>query len=68
MAGTDPVDTRGHDLTDAEAQEPTLDAGADPASITPPEGGGDVLVLAQSTEEVQAQIDNIPGADDPNES
>lgn len=61
MAGTDPVDTHGHDLDDAQAQEPTLDVGADPASETQPDGDPNVLVLAQSAEEVQAQIDNVPG-------
>ncbi len=61
MAGTDPVDTRGHDLDDAEAQEPLLDANAAPASEETPDGGEDEMVLAQSTEEVQAQIDNVPG-------
>jgi hypothetical protein len=61
MAGTDPADTHGHDLDDAEAQEPTLDIEADPASETQPTGGPNELVLAQSTAEVQAQIDNVPG-------
>lgn len=63
MAGTDPVDARGHDLDDAEAQEPLLDINAAPASEETPEGGEDVMVLAQSTDEVQAQIDNVPGAE-----
>ena len=64
MAGSDPVDARGHDLDDAEAQEPLLDAGADPASETIPTGGEDVMVLAQSAAEVQAQIDNLPGEEE----
>ena len=58
MAGSDPADTHGHTVDDALAQEPTLDVNAPPASEeTPTEG----LVLAQSADEVQAQIDNVPG-------
>lgn len=64
MAGTDPVDTHGHDVDDAKAQEPLLDETAPPASEETPDGGEDEMVLAQSAEEVQAQIDNEPGEDE----
>lgn len=55
---TDPADTHGHTQDDAKAQEPDLDLNADPASETQPTSG---TVLAQSADEVQAQIDNVPG-------
>jgi hypothetical protein len=63
MAAGDPVDTHGHTVADAEAQEPTLDASATPGSQ---EGaydglGADDLILAQTAEEVTAQIENVPG-------
>ena len=65
MADADEVDARGHTEADAKAQEPLLDATADPASETTPTGGEDVMVLAQSAAEVQAQIDNAPGEEAP---
>lgn len=63
MAGTDPVDTHGHDRDDAVAQEPTLDVNATPASSATYDKDdfrafGADMVLAQSAAEVQAQIDN----------
>jgi hypothetical protein len=61
MAANDPADERGHTHAEAELQEPTLDLGADPASETTPEGN--VMVLAQSPAEVNAQIENQAGAD-----
>lgn len=64
MAGTDPVDARGHDKDDAVAQEPLLDVNAAPASQEIPDGGEDEMVLAQSSAEVQAQIDNVPGEEE----
>lgn len=60
----DPVDERGHTVEDAEAQEPLLSAQYPAASeVTPPEGE-DIMVRAQTPEEVQAQIDNVPGEDE----
>jgi len=69
MAGSDPIDERGHTEDDAEAQEPLFDAGADAASETPPgnEDGspsGDVIVRAQTVEEVTAQLENPAGEDE----
>ena len=69
MAGSDPIDERGHTYDDAAAQEPLFDDNADPASETPPgnEDGspsGDVIVPAQSVEEVQAQLENPAGEDE----
>jgi len=61
MAGTDLVDERGHTKDIAEVQEPTLDVDADPASETTPEAGE--MVLANSTAEVAAMIENQAGAD-----
>jgi hypothetical protein len=67
MAGTDKVDTHGHTKDIAVGQEPTLDVAADPASLSV--GNGDPLdgdmVLAQSTAEVTAQIENpVAGSGD----
>lgn len=62
----DPVDTRGHSVADAEAHQPALDPSAPPASVEEPEAGE--IVRAQSAEEVQAQIDNKPGGDNPTQA
>ena len=59
MAGSDPVDTHGHSVADAKAQEPALDTAAPPASVKTPEG--DQIVRAQTDEEVSAQILNKAG-------
>lgn len=60
----DPVDERGHTVADAEAQEPLLSAQAPAASEVTPPAGEDIMVRAQTPEEVQAQIDNVPGEDE----
>lgn len=59
MAGTDPVDTHGHDVDDAKAQEPLLNENATPASTTQPTT--EPMVLAQSAAEVTAQMVNAVG-------
>ena len=51
----DPVDYRGHDAERAKQEEPLLDVDAPPASLVTPPPGPDVMVRAQSTEEVEAQ-------------
>lgn len=65
MASNDPADTHGHTHAIAQAQEPTLDLNAPPASDQDPArtyedfvAFGSTMVLAQSAAEVQAQIDN----------
>lgn len=59
----DYIDEKGHTVEQAQAQVPNLDADAEPASKKAPEGGGDVMVPAQSAEEVRAQIENRAGAE-----
>lgn len=58
----DKIDALGHTTDQAQRQEPLLDAGAPAASQEAPPAGGDVMVPAQTPEEVQAQIDNPAGA------
>lgn len=62
MASGDPADERGHTHAEAQAQEPTLDLNATPASIETGELEAD-MVLAQSPTEVNAQLENQAGAD-----
>lgn len=65
MAGTDPVDTHGHDKDAAQAEYPGLDVTDAHAASQLDWAAGDRpaadMVLAQSPAEVQAQIDNTPG-------
>ena len=60
----DLIDERGHTKAQAKAQEPLLDTGAKPASEETPVAGGDVMVPAQSAEEVAAQVENRAGTGD----
>lgn len=60
---TDYIDERGHTREQAQAQHPSLDLGAKPASEETPQGSN-TMVPAQSPAEVQAQIDNPAGAPD----
>ena len=59
--GTDPVDTHGHDIADADPdyaltlRDAQADAAEDGQTST------NATFLAQTPEEVQAQIDNVPG-------
>lgn len=69
MAGSDLIDERGHTEDDAEAQEPLFDAGAPAASEEAPGNddgspSGDVIVRAQTVEEVTAQVENPAGEDE----
>lgn len=57
----DLIDEKGHTKAQAKAQEPLLDTGAPAASQETPVAGGDVMVPAQTPEEVQAQIENRAG-------
>ena len=63
-----PIDERGHTMEQAVRQEPLLDPDAPAASQeTPGQAGvptGDIMVPAQTPEEVQAQIDNPAGGPD----
>jgi hypothetical protein len=64
MAGTDPVDTHGHDKDNATAEYPNLDTTDANAASQVDWANGDTpasdMVLAQTPAEVQAQIDNEP--------
>lgn len=62
--GDAPADTYGHTVADANAQEPNLDVTAPAASQVVPTGGPNDMVLAQTPEEVQAQIENRAGEDE----
>lgn len=57
----DKIDAIGHTVDQAKRQQPLLDADAPAASQEQPRPGGNVMVPAQTQEEVQAQIDNFPG-------
>ena len=59
--GTDPLDTHDHDIADGpQDYDLTLrDAVADPAEAG--QTATNATFLAQTPEEVQAQIDNVPG-------
>jgi hypothetical protein len=57
------ADERGHTVEQAKAQHPLLDTGKPPASEKTPQGA-DTMVLAQSAEEVEAQVLNRAGAPD----
>ncbi len=63
----DPADERGHSQADAQAHEKLLDVKAPAASEVTPPLGEDLMVRAQTAEEVQAQIDNVPGRDEEDE-
>ncbi len=66
MAGTDPVDTHGHDKDSAVAEYPDLDTtdgnAASQVDWSDAEAVASIadMVLAQTPAEVQAQIDNEP--------
>jgi PKD repeat protein len=60
------VDTRGHGQPDVVRQERTASVGNVPATSPDFDAtlGEEYLMPAQSDEEVQAQIDNVPGKDE----
>jgi hypothetical protein len=65
MAGTDKIDTHGHDRDDVEAEYASVDSTDVNAASQLDWAAGDVpaddLVLAQTAAEVAAQIANAPG-------
>lgn len=67
MAGSDPVDTHGHTVTIAQAQEPLLDASHVASTdyrTNPPTGDHDTIILGSSAAEVAAQIANAVPVDE----
>ena len=59
MAGTDPIDTHGHDKDDLDALYPDTPSGETPASQMDWAAGDRVeapIVPAQTTQEVEAQL------------
>lgn len=58
------IDEKGHTVADAKEQVPNLDPSAPAASEELPQGGGNVMVPAQTPEEVEAQVKNRAGTPD----
>lgn len=56
----DLIDEKGHTVEQAKKQQRLFDASAPAATEEAPKG--DKYVASQTPDEVQAQVDNVPGA------